>query len=223
MVSPAADAPANPWFTWDYVTNYREEILAALEEHVILTGLAVGFGLVLALPLALLARRSRALEGAVYGVTGVIYTIPSLALFAFLFPIFGLSRKTVVIPLVSYTLLILVRNFVTGLKGVPPETVEAARGMGYPPLRLLLRVELPLALPSILAGVRIATVSTIALVTVGAVVGNGGLGELILEGFNSNFYRAEITTACVLCVALAVMADLLLVGAQRVLAPWSRR
>ena len=223
MVSPAASAPPNPWFTWDYVTNYRDEILAALEEHVILTGLSVGIGLAVALPLALLARRSRLLEAAVYGVTGALYTIPALALFAFLYPIFGLSRKTVVLPLVAYTLLILVRNLVTGLQGVPPETVEAARGMGYSPTRLLLRVELPLALPSILAGIRIATVSTIALVTVGAIVGNGGLGELILEGFNSNFYRAEITTACVLCVALAVAADLLLVGAQRVLAPWARR
>ena len=223
MVSLAADAPPNPWFTWDYVTSYRDEILAALEEHVILTALAVGIGLLLAFPLALLARRSRALQAAVYGVTGALYTIPALALFAFLYPVFGLARKTVVIPLVAYTLLILVRNLVTGLQGVPPETVEAARGMGYPAWRLLLRVELPLALPSILAGVRIATVSTIALVTVGAIVGNGGLGELILEGFNSNFYRAEITTACVLCVALAVAADLLLVAAQRVLAPWSRR
>lgn len=219
----AVDEAPNPWLSWAYLHDNAAAILAATREHVTLTLLSVAFGLLLALPLALLARRSARLEALVVGAAGVLYTIPSLALFAVLAPVTGLTRTTVVIGLTSYTLLVLVRNVLTGLQEVPADVVEAARGMGLGPGRLLLRVQLPLALPSILAGLRVATVSTVALVTVGAVVSNGGLGQLILEGFNNNFYRAEILTATLLCVLLAAVADLLLLGLERLLTPWVRR
>ncbi len=219
----AVDEAPNPWLSWAYLHDNSDAILAATKQHVTLTLLSVAFGLVLSLPLALLARRSRRLETLVVGLAGIIYTIPSLALFAVLAPITGLTKTTVVIGLTAYTLLILVRNVLTGLQGVPADVVEAARGMGLGSTRLLLRVQLPLALPAILAGVRVATVSTVALVTVGAVVSNGGLGRLIFEGFNNNFYRAEIVTATLLCVALAAVADVLLLLLERVLTPWARR
>ena len=217
-----AEAP-NPWLSRSFVTDNYDAIVAATRQHITLTVVSVALGLLLALPLALLARRFPRLETVVVGVAGVIYTIPSLALFAVLAPITGLTQTTVVIGLTGYTLLILIRNVLAGLEGVPAEVVEAARGMGLGPLRLLLRVQLPLALPAVLAGVRVATVSTIALVTVGAVVSNGGLGRLIFEGFNNNFYRAEILTATLLCVALAAVADVLLLLLERLLTPWARR
>jgi osmoprotectant transport system permease protein len=219
----AVDEAPNPWLSWSYVHDNSDAILAATRQHVTLTLLSVGIGLLLALPLALLARRSRALETAVIGIAGVIYTIPSLALFAVLAPVTGLTETTVVIGLTAYTLLVLVRNVLAGLQGVPEDVVEAARGMGLGPVRLLLRVQLPLAVPAIVAGLRVATVSTVALVTVGAVVSNGGLGQLIFEGFNNNFYRAEILTATLLCVALAAIADILLLILERLLTPWARR
>jgi len=217
------DEAPNPWLSWAYLRDNSDAILAATKQHVTLTLLSVAFGLLLALPLALLARRSRRLETLVVGLAGVIYTIPSLALFAVLAPITGLTKTTVVIGLTAYTLLILVRNVLAGLQGVPADVVEAAQGMGLGPARLLLRVQLPLAAPAIFAGLRVATVSTVALVTVGAVVSNGGLGQLIFEGFNNNFYRAEILTATLLCVLLAAAADLLLLLVERVVTPWRRR
>lgn len=220
--SVLAQAP-NPWVSVDYVRDNSEAILAATQQHVTLTLVSVGLGLLLAVPLALLARSVRLARGPVLGITGVVYTVPSLALFAVLTPVTGITATTVVIGLTGYTLLVLVRNVLAGLDGVPADVREAARGMGLGPLRLLLRVELPLALPTVLAGVRIATVSTVALVTVGVVVGNGGLGQLIFAGFNNNFFRAQILTASLLCVVLALVADLLLVGVERVLTPWARR
>ena len=138
-------------------------------------------------------------------------------------PVTGfLSRTTALIPLVCYTLLILVRNTVTGLEGVPPEVKEAATGMGYTQTRLLLRVELPLAMPAIIAGVRIATVSTIGLVTVTALIGQGGLGQLLLDGFQRDF-QTPLTVGIVLSLALAVVADLLLLGALTLATPWRRK
>jgi osmoprotectant transport system permease protein len=133
-----------------------------------------------------------------------------------------LTQRTVLIGLVMYALLILVRNILTGLEGVPPDVREAAQGMGYGRARMLWSVELPVAMPAIMAGVRVATVSTVALVTVGVIVGYGGLGGLILRGFQNNFYRAEIVTASVLTVVLGLTFDLLLAGATRVLTPWAR-
>ena len=209
------------WLYWPWVQDHTDEIRQRLVEHIELTVLAVLFGLAIALPLALLSDRYRRLYGPVLAITGVLYTIPSLALFALLLPLTGLSRTTALIPLTLYTLLILVRNTVTGLDGVPPEVKDAATGMGYSPSRRLLRVELPLALPAIIAGIRIATVTIIGLVTVTALIGQGGLGALMLDGLQRDF-RTPLTVGIVLSLALAVVADLLLVLALRLATPWQR-
>jgi osmoprotectant transport system permease protein len=218
----AADAAPNPWFSWSYVTGNGPAIVGYLGEHVRLTVLAVLIGALIALPLALIGRRFRWLSAPLLGVSTIVYTIPSLALFALLFPLTGLSPTTVLIGLVAYSLVILLRSFLAGLASVPADVREAARGMGYGPARMFVAVELPLALPTFMAGLRIATVSTVALTTVGVLVGHGGLGQLIIGGFNANFYRAEIVTGSLLCVLLALVFDLLLAGVGRVLTPWSR-
>ena len=217
------DAAPNPWFDASYVVENWNSIMGYLGEHVRLTIAAVVLGALIALPLALLARGNRLLGSAVLGMSTVVYTIPSLAMFAFVFPFTGLTATTVLVGLTLYSLVILVRNFLVGLQGVPADVQEAARGMGYGPLHRLVRIELPLALPAIMAGLRIATVSTVALTTVGVLVGHGGLGQLIYGGFNANFYRAEIVTGAVGCVLLALAADLLLAGVERTLTPWARR
>ncbi len=218
----AVDEAPNPWFSPSYVADNWATILGYAGEHVRLTVLAVVIGTAIALPLALLARRSSFLAGPVLALSTVIYTIPSLAMFALIFPFTGLSSTTVLIGLVLYSLVILVRNFLAGLQGVPADVREAARGMGYGAARLFLQVDVPLALPAFMAGLRIATVSTVALTTVGVLVGHGGLGQLIVGGFNANFYRAEIVTGAVGCVLLALAADVLLAGVERLLTPWSR-
>ena len=221
-VDQASDAAPNPWFDPSYVVDNWSTISGYLAEHIRLTVSAVVLGALLALPLALLARRSRFVAGPILALSTVIYSIPSLAMFAFIFPFTQLSSNTVLIGLVAYSLVILVRNFLTGLQGVPDDVREAARGMGYGSVRMLVQVDLPLALPSFMAGLRIATVSTVALTTVGVLVGHGGLGQLIVGGFNANFYRAEIVTGTIGCVLLALLADLLLAGAERLMTPWSR-
>ena len=213
---------AQPWVDWAWVRSHRELVFELLREHVELTVVAVVLGLALSLPLALAARRWRRLYPPVLVATGILYTIPSLALFALLVPWTGLSRTTALVALVSYTLLILVRNIVAGLDGVPPDVVEAATGMGYGGVRRLVAVELPLALPSIVAGVRIATVTTIGLVTVAALIGHGGLGQLILDGLNRDF-RTPLAVGSALSVAVAAVADLALLGVQQRLTPWARR
>jgi osmoprotectant transport system permease protein len=218
----ALDEAPNPWFDTGYVVDNWDSILGYLGEHVRLTVGAVVIGALIALPLALLARRNRLLSGSVLGLSTVVYTIPSLAMFAFIFPFTGLSATTVLIGLVAYSLVILVRNFLAGLQGVPADVREAAKGMGYGSVRRFVQVDLPLALPAFMAGLRIATVSTVALTTVGVLVGHGGFGQMIVGGFNANFYRAEIVTGTVGCVLLALLADLLLAGVERVLTPWTR-
>jgi osmoprotectant transport system permease protein len=214
-------ATTEPWVRWDWVSRHGDDIFHALREHVVLTGIAVGLGLLIAFPLALLARRWRWLLAPVLSLTGILYTIPSLALLALLVPWTGLSRTTAEIALVSYTLLILIRNIVAGLDGVAPDVREAAEGMGYTRTRQLLRVELPLAVPVIVAGIRIAVVTTVGLVTITALIGQGGLGQLILDGLTRDF-RTEIVVGSVLSVALATFADLALVGIQRLATPWAR-
>lgn len=206
---------------WDWVRLHTDDIAAALRQHVELTVLAVLLGLLISFPLALAARRWPGAEGPVLGLTGALFTIPSLALFALLVPFTGLSTTTAEVGLVTYTLLILVRNIVAGLRGVPAEVLEAAQAMGYRPLARLVRVEMPLALPVVLAGVRIATVTTIGLVTVTGLIGQGGLGAFIVEGINRDF-RTPVVVGSVLSVALAVTADVGLAGLARLLSPWSR-
>ena len=216
------DAP-NPWISVDYVRQNADALRAATKEHVELVLLSVAFGLLLSVPLAVLVRGHRRLSSLLLGATGVIYTIPSLALFALLAPVTGLTLTTAVIGLTAYTLLILVRNVLTGLEGVSQEVRESARGMGMGRTRMLLRVELPLAMPTILAGVRVATVSNVALATVGFVVSHGGLGQIIFLGFRSNFYRAEILTGTALCLLLAAIAEVVFLGLERLTTPWARR
>jgi osmoprotectant transport system permease protein len=218
----AVDEAPNPWFDPGYVVDNWDTILRYLGEHVRLTVGAVVLGALIALPLALLARRNRLLSGSILGLSTVVYTIPSLAMFAFIFPFTGLSATTVLIGLVAYSLVILVRNFLAGLQGVPDDVREAAKGMGYGSVRRFVQVDLPLALPAFMAGLRIATVSTVALTTVGVLVGHGGFGQMIVGGFNANFYRAEIVTGTIGCVLLALFADVLLAGVERLLTPWTR-
>jgi osmoprotectant transport system permease protein len=210
----------------DWIANNLGRIWTLLLEHVYLSLLAVGIGLAISLALALLIRDRPRLYGPVIGVTGTLYAIPSLALFALLTPVTGLGTVlTAEIALVSYTLLILTRNTVEGLRSVPAEAIEAATGMGYTARQRLLRIELPLALPIIVAGLRIATVTTIGLVTVTALIGMGGLGYLIVTiGINrGSFGLTQTLTGIVLAVGLAVLADLALLALQRALTPWARR
>lgn len=211
----------NEWFCWQYVEDRHDEITDALVQHVAITLAALVLGVVLAFPLALLVRRVPRLQSAVLGLSTGLYTIPSLALFPLLVPFTGLSATTVVIGLGLYALTILVRALLDGLASVPDDVREAATGLGHGRARLLLRVELPLALPVAMAGLRVAAVSTVALTTVGTLVAYGGLGNLISHGVQRDF-RAELVTAAVLCVALAVVLDALLVLLQRLLTPWTR-
>jgi osmoprotectant transport system permease protein len=210
----------------DWIANNLGRIWALTLEHVWLTLIAVGIGLVISFALALLARDRPRLYGPIIGVTGTLYAIPSLALFALLTPLTGVGTLlTAQIALVSYTLLILTRNIVEALRTVPADAIEAAAGMGYTPAQRLLRVELPLALPIIVAGVRIATVTIVGLVTVTALIGMGGLGYLIVTiGINrGSFGLTAALTGIVLAVGLAVVADVGLLALQRALTPWARR
>jgi osmoprotectant transport system permease protein len=211
----------NEWICGQYLQDRQSELVDATVEHIAITVISVLVGVVIAFPLALLARRLPRLESAILGFSTGIYTIPSLALFPLLVPFTGLSPTTVVIGLALYALTILVRAMLEGLRAVPAEVRESATGLGYGPTKLLFRVELPLALPVIMAGLRVATVSTVALTTVGSLVAYGGLGNLIKDGVNTNF-RAELFSAAVLCVLLAIVLDVLIVLMQRLLTPWTR-
>jgi osmoprotectant transport system permease protein len=206
---------------WAWITSNVGAIADAALDHVVLTVLAVGVGFAISLVLALLIHRDRRFYSPVSGVTGLLYTIPSLALFGLLVPITGLSLLTAEIGLVSYTLLILTRHIVAGLDGVPRDIDEAAIGMGYDVRGRLLRVDLPLAIPLIVAGLRVATVTTIGLVMVTALIGEGGLGQLMLRGFNFRNYTA-VYVGAIVTVCLAVVADLMLITAGRLATPWTR-
>jgi osmoprotectant transport system permease protein len=207
---------------WSWVNDHTTEIWQRVEEHLQLVGWSLLWGLVLALPLAVLAHRFRAWRGPALSVTGILYTIPSIAAFSLLLPYTGLSQSTVIIPLTTYTLLILVRNVLAGLDGVPGDVLEAAHGMGYSSRRELFAVELPLAVPAIMAGLRIAAVTLIGLVPIAAIVGQGGLGTLMLDGFKRDF-QTPLTVGTVLVVLIAVVVDALLLLVQRLVTPWDRR
>ena len=206
---------------WDWIASNVPALVDATIDHVALTVVAVGVGFALSFLLSLIIYSRRSLGGPITGVAGVLYTIPSLALFAFLVPFTGLSFLTAQIGLVSYTLLILTRNILAGLDTVPSDVREAADGMGYNRARRFMSVELPLALPLIFAGLRIATVTTIGLVMVAAVIGQGGLGQVMVRGFNFRNDTA-VYTGAVLIVVLAIVADLVLAGVGRLVTPWSR-
>jgi osmoprotectant transport system permease protein len=221
LATGVVGAAEDPWIRWSWVSGHVDIITAALVQHIELTLIAVVVGLLIAVPLGLLAWRSRVFRGPIFSLTGILYTIPSLALFSALVPFTGFTILTSEIGLVSYTLLILIRNIVVGLTSVPEEVREAARGMGYRPLAELVRIDLPLAIPAIVGGMRIATVTTIGLVTVTALIGEGGLGSLIYDGLLRDF-KTPLVVGTVLSVALAFAADLSLAGAQRMITPWSR-
>ena len=221
LATGVVGAVEDPWIRWSWISGHADIIIAALLQHIELTLIAVVVGLLIAVPLGLLAWRRRVFRGPIFSLTGILYTIPSLALFSLLLPFTGLTIWTAEIGLVGYTLLILIRNIVVGLNAVPDEVREAARGMGFRPLAELARVDLPLAFPGILAGIRIATVTTIGLVTVTALIGEGGLGSLIYDGLLRDF-KTPLVVGTVLCVALAVLSDLGLALLQRVVTPWAR-
>jgi osmoprotectant transport system permease protein len=212
---------ANSWVWWAWIPDHQHEIYAYLREHVVLTALSVLYGFLISLPLAVFAARRRAVAAVVVPVVNSLYTIPSVALLGLLLPITGTGREPAVIALTLYSLAILVRNVLEGLRGVSDDVLDAADGMGYTRWRRLLRVELPLALPAIVAGIRLATVSTIGLVTVTFIVDQGGLGRFIQDGYQRDFHT-PLVVGIVLSVALAVVADLLLVRVERAATPWRR-
>ena len=214
--------PGEPLIRWDWIATHLDEFAFRLGEHVELTVIAVGVGFAIAFALSLVILRVPRAEGPITAVAGTLYTIPSLALFALLIPYTGFTILTAEIGLVGYTLLILLRNIVRGIRSVPADVREAAVGMGYAPRQILWQIELPLALAVIIAGLRIATVSTIGLVTVTALIGQGGFGFLILTGMQRSFFTTEMIAGAVLSVALAIAADGLLVLLQRRLTPWTR-
>jgi osmoprotectant transport system permease protein len=211
----------DPWLSWHYVTQHGHDILTATQQHVILTLASVALGAVLSIPLTALARRTRWLRAGVLGLCNALYAIPSLAFVVAMFKIFDLSRLTVIIPLAAYSLVILVRNILTGLDEVSPEAVEAARGMGFSDARIFTRVRLPMAVPTIIAGLRLAVVSTIELVVIGGYIGQGGYGALIFEGYR-NRYHTELTTYLILTVLLALLADGIILVIGRLITPWRR-
>ncbi|MEJ7841780.1 MAG: ABC transporter permease [Rubrobacter sp.] len=211
-----------PLIDWEWVgENIFDEILPAFLQHIFLSFVSVAIALLIALPVGVAVARYRRAYAPVTFLTGLLFAIPSLAFFALLVPLTGVGRTPAVIALVAYSLLVLIRNVVTGIDSVPVETVDAARGMGLTKRQILLRVELPLALPVIVAGVRIATVTMIGIATIAAYISAGGLGTLIFRGIGQDFPTRTIVGA-VLATLLAIAADLLLLQAQRMLSPWAR-
>jgi osmoprotectant transport system permease protein len=210
-----------PVFRLDWVLDNLDMLAERTAEHVVLTLIAVGFGILIAAPITLLIHRRRRLVAPTLGFAGALYAIPSLALFGLLIPVTGIGLLTAEIALVSYTLLILVRNGLAGLDGVQPDVVEAATGVGHTANQQLWRVQLPLATPIILAGVRIATVTTIGLVAVTALIGQGGLGFVIIIIGINRFFPTAIVVGVALSVLLAVIADRGLVLLERTLTPWA--
>lgn len=220
--TPMLAEARNPIIRWEYLVDEWDQIREAIIQHLELTVYSVAIGFVLSAALTFLALRYGWATSAITGFTGFLYTIPSVALFGMLVPYFGLTKTAAVIPLASYTLLILVTNMIAGFRAVPDEVREAADAMGLTPSRRVLTVELPLALPYIITGLRIATVSTVGLVTVAAIIGQGGLGRLILNGLSRAFWT-PMTLGAGLSILLALVLDgsLYLVG--RLATPWTRR
>lgn len=211
-----------PLIRFDWIVDNLDDIAQRLGEHLVMVVASVAIGFAVSFLLAMIARRWRVTYGPILGVTGTLYAIPSLALFVLFIPITGLSLATGVIALVLYTLLILVRNIVVALDGVSADVIEAADGMGYSAGQRFWRIELPIALPVIVAGLRIATVTTIGLVTITTFIGLGGLGYLIINSGTQRFFPTSIYVGVVLCVLLALIADVSLSWIQRRLTPWAR-
>jgi osmoprotectant transport system permease protein len=211
-----------PFIDWSWIADHVDDIWTRTVEHVTLTGIALVVGLVISLGLSLLAIRFRTTYGPITWSAGVLYTIPSLALFAFLVPFTRLTILTAEIGLVSYTLLILIRNIVAGIDGVSPSVLEAAYGTGYTNQRAFWEVQMPLAIPVIVAGLRVASVTTVGLVTVTSLIGQGGYGAFILRGLRRDF-PTEILLGIVLSILLAVLLDVFFLYLERRTAPWAHR
>jgi osmoprotectant transport system permease protein len=209
----------NNGFCPSWIAHNLDRYKTPLIEHIEMTLISVAVGFAIAFSLALLAHRRRWLVPPITQITGVLYTLPSIALFFLLLPLTGRGKPTAIIALVAYTLLIIFRNVITGLDGVPAEARDAGRGMGLTERQLLWRVELPLAVPEIMAGLRIAVTSTVGLTALAVYAGAGGLGGQIFADVN---FRSNVVVAGGLCVLLAIVLDLLVLGAQRALTPWSR-
>jgi osmoprotectant transport system permease protein len=222
VIAPLQAGTSEPLIRWNYIRDQWDDIQAALIDHVELTLISVALGLVVASVFAAVALRFRWTAGPISAVTAVIYTIPSVALFGILVPYTGLSKTPAVIALTGYTLLILVSSIISGFRSVPRPVREAADGMGLTPARRVLTVELPLAMPFIITGIRVATVTTVGLVTVASIIGQGGLGDLILDGLRRTYWTPMIVGAT-LSVLLALVLDLLIWVAGRWATPWTRR
>ena len=205
-----------PDWIWD---NFTDRYVDPFWEHVSLTLISVGIGFAIAFTLALIAHRQRWLTGPITAITGTLYTVPSVAAFLLLLPLTGRGNTTAIIALVSYTLLIIFRNITTGLRNVPEEARDAARGMGLTDRQILWRVELPLAIPEILAGLRIATTTTVGLATLAFFAGGGGLGAAIYSDLQ---FKSNVVTAGALAVLLAAALDVIVLVVQRLLTPWRR-
>ncbi|WP_413101608.1 ABC transporter permease [Streptomyces sp. Inha503] len=207
---------------WGWFPDHQSTLVTLTLDHLSTAVPAVLFGLLIALPLAVVAHRVRALRGLLLGLSNILFTIPSIAIFVLLLPVTGLTRTTAITGLTIYTLVVLLRNTVEGLDSVPTKVREASTAMGARPLRTLLTVELPLAFPVIMAGVRVATVMAISLVSVASYIGYGGLGQLFTDGFQRN-YPTPVVAGVVLSLVLALVADAVLVTIQWLCTPWLRR
>ncbi len=209
---------------WAWISNnLQDEIIPAVQGHIFLSLTSIAIALVISLPAGIVASRYRKAYPPITFITGLLFSIPSLAAFMLLvsLPGVGLGPVPVIIALVAYSLLVLIRNVVAGIDSVPEETKDAARGMGLTARQILFRVELPLALPVIVAGIRIATVTIIGIATIGAYVNGGGLGTLIFTGISRNF-PTRVIVGAVLATLMAVLADVLLLWLERRLRPWAR-
>ena len=211
----------NDWICPLYLQTRAAELWDGTLQHLYITAVSLLIGVLISVPLAVFAHEWRKARPLTLGISTALYTIPSLAMFSLLLPFLGLSAATTITGLVVYSLTILVRNLLVGLDNVDDDVRDAARGMGFGRFGMLRKVEAPLAIPAAFAGLRVAAVSTIALTTVGALVGYGGLGNIMLRGVQANF-KAEVLTSSVLCVVLAVLADFILLGLQHLVAPWQR-
>ncbi len=212
-----------PDFRWDWIERHTDDIASASLEHLQLVGSSVALAVAVAIPVAVAVRRRPSAIAVATGGATVLYTIPSLALFAILVSIVGIGRTPAVIGLAGYAVGVLLRNALTGLREVPPAALDAARGMGMTRRQMLFRVELPLAVPAILTGIRLATIETVAIATVAVFVAGGGLGELIFtDGIQRDLFLTPIVAGAAVAIAMALILDVLLIGAQRLIAPWRR-
>lgn len=225
MATPYHLDDNNPWLSTQFFksASQRELYIHGVEEHILLTAISVIIGLVVAFGVALLIRRLPILEGLLVGASDAIYAVPSIALFSLLLPFTGLSVVGPIVGLALYTQLILIRSILDGLRSVSGDAIEAANGIGYGPARRMFRVEIPLALPVILSGVRVATVSTVGLLTVAFALSHGGLGEVLTLGYSNNLYKQQVVDAVIGIIVIAVGFDVIIQIISRLTTPWARR